>query len=81
MVAAIRQTVTIGPGGKIEVQSPELLEGRRADVTVVMEESPSIARKLAALDRLEKSLNLDEAKAEAWKREVREERRSWGPGE
>ncbi len=28
MVAAVRQTVMIGPGGRVEVQSPQLKEGQ-----------------------------------------------------
>lgn len=82
MVAAIRQTVTIGQDGRIEVRSPELKEGERAEVIVLLEEQPiSIARKLAALDKLQKSLNLDEAKAAEWIRTAREEREAFGPHE
>lgn len=78
-MVALRQIVTIGPGGRVEVQSPQLKEGDRAEVTVVVEEVESIARKLAAFDRLQKSLNLDESKVREWLRVVREERESFGP--
>ena len=82
MVAALRQTVTIGQGGRIEVRSPELKEGEQAEVIVLLEERPtSVARKLAALDKLQKSLNLDNAKADEWIRAAREEREMLGPRE
>lgn len=85
MVAAIRQTVTVGAGGRVEVQSPQLKEGARAEVIVLLEEPPSaeatVAAKLAALDQLQRSLNLDEARAREWVNQVRQERQSFGPGE
>ena len=80
MTAAIRQTVTVGPGGRIEVRSPDLAEGSRAEVIVLVEQSPeSISRKLGALDKLQKSLNLDEQKMREWMGVVREEREAFGP--
>lgn len=36
MPAAIKQIVTVRPGGVVEVRSPELREGDRAEVTVVV---------------------------------------------
>jgi hypothetical protein len=36
MLAAIKQIVTVRSGGVIEVHSPELHEGDRAEVTVVV---------------------------------------------
>ncbi len=81
MVAAIRKTVTIGAGGRVEVQSPQLKEGARAEVIVLLEAVSSPASKLAALDQLQKSLNLDETRAREWVRQAREERQSFGPGE
>jgi hypothetical protein len=36
MSAAIKQIVTVRPGGLVEVRSPELREGDRAEVTVVV---------------------------------------------
>jgi hypothetical protein len=39
MVAAIRQNVTVQPGGLIEVRSPELMPGARAEVIVLLERS------------------------------------------
>jgi len=37
MVAAIRQQVTVQPGGLVEVRSPELQPGARAEVIVLVE--------------------------------------------
>ena len=36
MTAAIKQVVTVQPGGVVEVRSPELHEGDQAEVTVVV---------------------------------------------
>lgn len=38
MVAAVRQQVTIQAGGRIEVQSPELTPGLRAEVIVLVDQ-------------------------------------------
>ena len=65
----------------MELRSPQLKEGSRAEVIVLLEDSTPVAAKLAALDQLQKSLNLDEARAREWTRQVREERESFGPGE
>ena len=43
MVAAIRQQVTVQPGGVVEVRSPELTPGARADVIVLVEPAPAPA--------------------------------------
>ncbi|HYE19145.1 MAG TPA: hypothetical protein VEA69_11910 [Tepidisphaeraceae bacterium] len=37
MVAAIKQTVTVGPGGVVQVSSPELRVGARAEVIVLVD--------------------------------------------
>ena len=84
MVAALRQTVTVGPGGRVEVQSPQLKEGARAEVILLLEEaaaSTAPTGQLAALDRLQKRLNVDEARAQQWSSQVRAERESFGPRE
>jgi hypothetical protein len=39
MVVAIRQEVTVQPGGVIEVRSPELTPGARAEVIVRLEKA------------------------------------------
>jgi hypothetical protein len=36
MSSTIRQTVTVQPGGLVEIRSPELREGDQAEVTVVV---------------------------------------------
>lgn len=36
MSAAIKQIVTVRPGGLVELRSPELHEGEQAEVTVVV---------------------------------------------
>jgi hypothetical protein len=38
MVAAIKQTVTVQAGGLVEVRSPNLPEGARAEVIVLLED-------------------------------------------
>jgi hypothetical protein len=49
MVAAIKQTVTIGPGGTVQVSSPELPAGARAEVIVLVQsESPTSATEAPA---------------------------------
>lgn len=40
MVAAIRQQVTVQPGGVVEVRSPELPPGARAEVIVLLTNQP-----------------------------------------
>jgi hypothetical protein len=40
MVRAIKQTVTIKLGGRIEVTSDQLPEGRRAEVIILVEQEP-----------------------------------------
>jgi len=37
MVAAIKQIVTVGPGGVIEIRSPQLPPGTRAEVIILVE--------------------------------------------
>lgn len=40
MVSAIRQRVTVQPGGRIEIRSSELPAGAEAEVIVVLETAP-----------------------------------------
>ena len=73
----VRQTVTVGEGGRIQLDLPELAAGTRAEVTVTAQ--PSTARsnrteRLAAFDRLVASMQLDEAAASEWIRQLRDER-------
>jgi hypothetical protein len=84
MVRAVKQTVTVGPGGMVEIRSPELLEGSRAEVIVLVESAATtptqqeIAERLEALDRLQKALNLTPESAEKWMAEIRQEREAFG---
>jgi len=82
MTAAIRQTVTVGPGGKVEVQSAELTEGARAEVIVLVESakhSQSTAQEqLEALKKLQDSFKLTPETTQKWIDEARAERQSWG---
>jgi hypothetical protein len=41
MPATIKQTVTVKPGGVVEIRSPELQEGDVAEVTVVVGQPPA----------------------------------------
>jgi hypothetical protein len=41
MSSTIRQTVTVRPGGLVEIRSPELHEGDQAEVTVVVMRPPN----------------------------------------
>jgi hypothetical protein len=38
MVAALKKTVTIQPGGRIEISSPKLRAGAKAEVIVILNE-------------------------------------------
>ena len=68
MVAAIRQIVTIQSPGKVEVRSPELRAGARAEVIVLIEEAECSAARspIEALDALQTSLQLTTATAASW---------------
>jgi hypothetical protein len=80
MTAAIRQTVTVGPGGRIEVRSPDLTEGSRAEVIVLVETSAQATAQsqLEALKKLQDSLKLTPEAAQNWIAEARAERQAWG---
>lgn len=80
MVRAVRQTVTVGPCGSIELRSSELPVGSRAEVIVLVDSAPEsptqqeIAERLAALDEIQRRLALTPEATEAWLKQVREER-------
>lgn len=84
MVRAVRQTVTVGPGGSVVVRSPDLQAGSLAEVIVLVDSAPGkptqqeIAARLAALDKLQKELNLTPESAAKWMEEVRQEREAFG---
>jgi hypothetical protein len=79
MNAAIRQTVTVQPGGVVHFASPELREGTEAEVIVLVAASPEPGRRLAAFEALQQSLGLTPAAAEKWAREASAERKAFGP--
>ena len=80
MVAAIRQTVTIQAGGRLEVQSPELHAGDRAEVIVLIEgrEGQAPGLTVAALNELQASLKLTASEAAVWVEQARNERQAFG---
>lgn len=83
MVAPIKQIVTIGPEGKIEIPRSGLPPGTEAEVTVVprVVENREATQKdqfLEALDKLQKMMNLDEAAAKKWMEENNELRKGFG---
>jgi hypothetical protein len=80
MVAAIRQTVTIQSSGTVEVHSPELRAGDRAEVIVLIEgaECRPASSPLEALDALQASLQLTAPAAADWTRRARAEREAFG---
>ena len=75
MVAAIRQSVTVGQDGRIEIRSPQLLPGTKAEVIVMVESAQAISPQ-AALDELQRSMRLNQETAQAWIDQVRDERQS-----
>jgi hypothetical protein len=82
MVAAIRQRVTVQPGGVVEVRSAELRPGTSAEVIVLVESAPAIGEPqsghdaLRALDALQQSLALTPSQVTAWAKQTRQERRA-----
>lgn len=74
MVRAIREHVTIQPGGRVEIQNPELPAGSRAEVIVMVEEPATTAKggidaSLGAYPNMFR----DAAEAEAFIRDLRDE--------
>jgi len=79
MNAAIRQTVTVQPGGVVHFASPELREGTEAEVIVLVAASPEPERRLAAFQALQQSLALTPDAAEKWIHQAAVERKAFGP--
>ena len=74
-MTAIKQTVTIGPGGRVEVISDELPEGRRAEVIVLLaSESAPSPRRLTDFLGAGRGLYSDPEDAD---RSLRRERDAW----
>ncbi len=80
MVAAIRQTVTIQSAGTVEVRSPELHAGDKAEVIVLIErpDGQPAGSPLEALDALQASLQLTPPAAADWVQRGRVERQAFG---
>lgn len=76
MNAAVRQTVTVQPGGVVHFASPELREGTEAEVIVLVTACQEPAHRLAAFQALQQSLALTPAAAEKWTREAAAERKA-----
>jgi len=78
MVAAIRQTVTVQPGGVVHFASPELTEGSEAEIIVLLTAPVSPTQRLAAFQALQRSLALTPATAQKWISEAAAERKAFG---
>ncbi len=80
MVPAIRQTVTVQSEGTVEVRSPELRRGARAEVIVLLEgaECPPSGSPLEVLDALQANLRLTARAAADWMQLAGAERQLFG---
>jgi hypothetical protein len=74
MEQALRKRVTIQPGGKIELQSPELPDGVEADVVVLVPAAALRKRSLVEFIGAGKGLFKSAEEVDAY---IREERDSW----
>jgi hypothetical protein len=76
MVPAIKQLVTVGPGGVVELRSPLLRPGARAEVIVVMQDesqpSPSQPRPFSSFIGAGRGAFEDSAQADAIVGEIRD---------
>ncbi len=81
MVTAVRQTVTVQAGGRLELIAPDLAPGTIADVIVLVpeERAPTLTATawLAELQRFQEAAALTPEAAEAWARDLRLEREAW----
>jgi hypothetical protein len=73
MVAVIKQIVTVDPDGVIRIRSPELRAGASADVTVLVELSPT-ERPLASFRGAAKGLYNSPDEVDRF---IRSERDAW----
>ena len=80
MVSAIRQIVTVQNEGSVEVRSPKLHAGARAEIIVLIEAAGAVpaASPLEALDHLQASLQLTPPAANDWAAQARTEREAFG---
>jgi hypothetical protein len=75
---AIKQTVTIQPGGVVHLALPELREGAQAEVIVLVPDSADAGNRLDAFRALQESLDLTPAGAEKWAADAAAERQAFG---
>jgi len=82
MVAAIKQTVTVLPGGRIEVRSPQLRPGTQAEVIVLVDDGVSDGAPakppMQALEDLQRGMRLDARQAQESIAQTRSERAAFG---
>jgi len=75
MTTAIKQIVTVQPGGLIEIRSPELTVGARAEVIILLEDSnPPPERSLRSIIGAGKGSFATPEEADAF---IRRERETW----
>ena len=74
MINAIRQTVIVQPGGRIEVVAPELTPGASAEVIVLEEAPPTRKRPFKSFLGTGKGCYATPEEADAF---IRRERESW----
>ena len=80
MQTALRMETTVLPGHRLEISAPELPEGARVEVIVVLPEEPQ-PRRLSMLEFLE-SLPPGPRAFPTWdeyERHLREEKDAWDP--
>jgi hypothetical protein len=79
MVQALKQRVTIGAGGRVQIDASDLPEGRTAEVIVLVEEAPVASKPEARPTRLSdfigkaKGSFASAEEADAYIRELRDE--------
>jgi hypothetical protein len=74
MVAAIKQTVVVQPGGRVEVRSDQLKEGSTAEVIVLVDaQPPAQHRSLSSFIGSAKGSFKSGAEIDTYVRELRDE--------
>ena len=74
MIQAIKKEVTIQPGGRIEITSPELKPGMRAEVVVMITDSQYKFNRLTSFIGKGKGSFASPSEADAF---IRKERDTW----
>ena len=81
MMTAVRQTVTVQAGGRLELVAPDLVPGTIADVIVLVPSNPlpPLANDewLDLLRQYQQAAALTPEAAAAWSRQIRLEREAW----